>query len=147
MGLELVVLGIRKLHEKEIQHLSGKTVDEMKHSRYYREVYPEEVRSARYRCLSLISAQKKDMNNIRQMLTPVQDADGNTVYVWWEEELAYYWQKNPDDDEKIDRILEEVPEAIDWNESFHIVPYEYIDVYCRKPAHPDDMETVAFLYG
>ena len=147
MGLELYVFGIRKLHEKEITHLSGKTTYEMMHSKFFLEVWPDEPKSARYNCQTSLRIQKDHMNSIRHMATPVPDADGNSVYVWWQEELAYYWQKNPLHDEIIDRILDEVGEIMDWKDSFHIVPYEYIDAYCKRPTHPDDLEIVAFLYG
>ena len=146
MGLELSILGIRKIKDEEIKELTGKTRDEMQKSKFFRQFFPNAPYDSWYWCHSLqwISKDK----NVMHMYTPVKDANGEIVYVIWVEKIGYYWHKNPDDREQIEFFLEDVGE-IDWNQSFHIVEYDDISQYTRrKPSVMDtEEELVAFIYG
>ena len=43
MGLELNILGLRKLKDEEIKELTGKTQEEMRKSKYFRQFFPKTV--------------------------------------------------------------------------------------------------------
>ncbi|MBQ6342565.1 MAG: hypothetical protein IJI41_05535 [Anaerolineaceae bacterium] len=79
MGLELSILGIRKIKEEEIKELTGKTRDEMGESKFFRQFFPNAPCDSWYWSHSLqwISKDK----NVMHMYTPVKDANGEIVYV------------------------------------------------------------------
>ena len=146
MGLELSILGIRKINDEEIKELTGKTREEMRKSKFFRQFFPNAPYDSWYWCYSqeMISKDK----DVLHMYSPVKDANGDVVYVIWVEVIAYYWHKNPIDREQIDLFLEDVDE-IDWDQGFHVVEYEDIRQYTRrKPSLMDTKEElVAFVYG
>ena len=146
MGLELSILGLRRIKDEEIKELTGKTRDEIKKSKFFRQFFPNAPYDSWYSSYSR-EAVSKD-KNIMHMYSPVKDATGETVYVIWVEEIGYYWHKNPYDREQIDLFLEDVGE-INWDESYHIVEYDDIREYTRrKPSMTDTKEElVAFIYG
>ena len=147
MGLELNILGLRKLKDEEIKELTGKTQEEMRKSKYFRQFFPKAPYDSWYRAYSLGEVLKD--KSVMHVLSPVEDADGDTVYVLWIEVLASYWHKNPYDREQIELLLEDVESSVDWDQSFHVVAYEDIRSYMnRKPSVMDtDEEVVAFIYG
>ena len=145
MGLELYILGVRKLKKEEAIELTGKRIAEMESSKYFREFFPKAPHDSWYRVHEKKSHDKK----LARMYTPVTDAYGNTVYVFWEEILGYYWHKNPDDRSQIDRFMDNLDEPVDWDEGYHVVdPIDvggYID---RQPQIRDgNQEIFAVLYG
>ena len=87
MGLELSVLGIRKINDEEIKVLTGKTRDEMRKSKFFRQFFPNAPYDSWYWSYSqeMISKDK----DILQMYSPVKDANGDVVYVIWVEKIAY----------------------------------------------------------
>ena len=149
MGLELKILGIRKIKEEEINELTGKTWEEMEKCKYFRQFFPCAEYHSCYWSYSQKEISKDDRyKSIKHMLSPVKDENGNDVYVMWVEHLAYYWQKNPYDDEQIDSFFEDIDD-VDWEQSFHVVLYDDISSYTRrKPSVMDTKEElVAFIYG
>ena len=42
------------------------------------------------------------------MLSPIQDADGKTVYICWMETLANYWHADPDDRNMIEMFFDDI---------------------------------------
>ena len=146
MGLELSILGIRKINNEEIQELTGKTREEMRNSKFFRKFFPEAPYDSWYWSYSQEAILKQ--KNVMHMYSPVKDANGNILYVIWVEKIGYYWHKNPDDREQIEFFLEDVGE-IDWDQSFHIVEYDDIRGYTRrKPSVMNtEEELVTFVYG
>ncbi len=148
MGVELVILGIRKIRDGEVKALTGKTWEETEDSEYHRKLFPLAPDNSGYwrYAENEISGMQ---DSIREMLTPVRDADGVTGYVFWAEELGYYWHKNPRDREQIDMLLEDIMDLMDWDQEFHVVPYEKISRYTHHSPSVEDgkEEIVAFLYG
>ena len=146
MGIELSILGLRKINSEEVRELTGKTRNEMQESKFFRAFYPDAPYDSWYwsHSQAIVSRRK----NVMHLYTPVTDANGDTVYVIWVERLGYYWDKDPYDSEQIDSLLEDVGE-IDWHEGFHIVAYDDIRRYTRrKPSvmNPEE-ELVTFIYG
>ena len=150
MGLELYIFGIRKIRDEEVRELTGKTRQEMKKCKFYMELFPDASYFARYWHFSEDRLTDRD-KSVMHMLTPVTDADGVTGYVFWVEELAHYWHKSDYGGERIDMMIEEVCDLdyMDWDQNFHVVPYDVIDCYTdRRPLLEDeDEEIVAFIYG
>ena len=146
MGLELSILGIRKIKDEEIKELTGKTREEMRKSKFFRQFFPNAPYDSWYWSYSQDMILKD--KDIMHMYSPVKDASGEILYVIWVEEIGYYWHKNPYDREQIEFFLEDVGE-VDWNQSFHVVEYDDIRGYTRrKPSVMDTKEElVAFIYG
>ena len=146
MGLELSILGIRKIKDEEIKELTGKTRAEMRKCKFFRQFFPEAPYDSWYSNYSqeAISNDK----DIMHMYSPVKDANGDVVYVIWVEKIAYYWHKNPDDREQIEFFLEDVGE-VDWNQRYHVVEHDDMRTYTRrKPMLMDtEEELTAFIYG
>ena len=146
MGIELAILGIRRINSKEIEALTGKTRVEMRECKFFRKFLPEAPYDSWYSVWSqrMISKDK----DILPMYSPVKDANGDVLYVIWVEVLASYWHESPDDREQIERFLEDVGET-DWDQRYHVVEYDDIRGYThRKPSVTDtEKELVAFIYG
>ena len=146
MGLELSILGIRRINDEEIKELTGKTRAEMRESKFFRQFFPAGPTDSWYSVWSrgFISKDK----DIPHLYSPVKDANGDELYVLWVEVLASYWHKNPSDREQIELFLEDAGE-IDWDQRYHVVEYEDIRAYTRrKPSVTDPREElVAFIYG
>lgn len=148
MGVELFILGIRKLRKKEIKELTGKTVIEMEKSEYYLRYFPSAPYNSHYCTYSPAVLRDEGYKNIRHLFTPVRDAYGDYVYVIWKEELGYYWHKNQSDREKIERLLHNIGD-VDWNQSYHVAAYDDISGYTdRRPSVMNtEEELVVFSYG
>lgn len=148
MGLELYILGIRKLRKKEIKELTGKTAVEMENSEYFRRYFPSAPSNSHYRTYSREILRDEGYKNIRHLFSPVRDAWGEYRYVIWVEELGYYWHKNPDDREKIGRLLKGIGD-VDWSQSYHVAAYEDLSGYAdtRPSVMNTKEELTAFIYG
>ena len=146
MGIELFVLGIRKLKKEEIKELTGKSVDKMEKSTYFSQVLDCAPTAGRYECFTELEDHEK---SIRHMLSPVEDNWGHTVYVCWIERLGYYWHKDMYDREKIEMLIEDMGSSMDWDQSYHIVSFDFIRGYIyRSPKLMDEKEEIiAFVYG
>ena len=146
MGLELYIIGIRKLRKEEIKALTGKSVDEIEKSTYFSQVLNCRPTCGEYRCYNKLEGHLK---SIRHMLSPVKDNRGNTVAVCWVERLGYYWHKDMNDRERIEMLLEDMGSSMDWDQSYHIVSYYFIRGYIdRDPILMDEKEEIiTFLYG
>ena len=146
MGLELYILGIRKIRKAEVKELTGKSLREMEKSEFHKKFF--KGFSAGYRCITEDElSQDNSRQSIRHMFTPVQDENGDTVYVFWKEELAYFWHKDPDDRERIGEILGQF--KIDWDQQYHVVPYSGVKwcTHCAPQLRDGRTEIVALLYG
>ena len=151
MGVELSIRGIRKLRQAEIEALTGKTKAEIEDCEYFRRLFPRAPADAWYCWYEAEEIFGSDaLKAIRPMLSAVEDdTPGHILYVMWAEELGYYWHKNPADHKRIDRLLEDVRDIMDWDETYHALPYRlaapYID---RDPVIMDGKEEIiAFIYG
>ena len=146
MGIELAILGIRRINSKEIEALTGKTRVEMRECKFFRQFFPTAPYDSWYSVWSqrMISKDK----DILHMYSPVKDANGDVLYVIWVEVLASYQHRSPSDEEQIELFLEDVGE-IDWDQRYHVVEYDDIRGYTRrKPSVTDtEEELVAFIYG
>ena len=149
MGLELSILGIRKIKDGEIEELTGKTRKAMEESKFFRELFPKAPYDSWYWCYSWSEISMDDRyESVMHMFSPVKDAYGSTVYVIWVEELGYYWHKDPYGRERIGKLLEDVGD-LDRDQAFHVVPYGVISMYAdRRPSVADAKEElVAIAYG
>ena len=145
MGLELYILGVRKLKKEEAIELTGKKIAEMESSKYFREFFPNAPHDSWY----VVHKTKSSDRKFARMYTPVTDVYGNTVYVFWEEILGYYWHKNPYDRSEIDRFMDNLDEPVDWDEGYHVVdPIEVSGFINRRPQISDTTQEIfAVLYG
>lgn len=145
MGIELYILGIRKLKGEEVKELTGKTRNEMEKSKFFRQFFPHAPHDSWYSTHKERGSNKK----LARIRTPVVDVYGETVYVTWEEILGYYWHKNPVHREQIDAMLEDLGDSINWDEEYHLVHYDDVSAYTdRRPQIYDEKEEIiAFLYG
>ncbi len=149
MGVELSILGIRKIKEEEIKELTGKTRNEMEKSKFFREFFPKAPYDSWYWTYSQEEISEDDSyQNVMHMFSPVQDAHGYTVYVIWVEEIGFFRHKDPYGREQIDRLFEDVDD-FDAHQAFHVVPYYDISMYTdRSPSVMNTKEElVAFIYG
>lgn len=146
MSVDLRIYGIRKLCEEEIAELTGKTVDEIFGSEYFRKLFPHAAGNSRY---EFYDDQKKYLKSIEHMLTPIVTADEDIIlYGYWIEELAYYWKNLSHDDPLIDEILEEVRGRIRYDQNYSVVPYELVGSYLNiKQPECDQDEIIAISYG
>ena len=149
MGLELSVLGIRKIRDEEVKQVTGKTCEKMAKSDYFINLFPKSPPNSWYMCYFEDRYRQDNMRSVRHMLTPVRDSEGKTVYVFWVEELGYFWHKDPYDRSRIEMLLEDMRDDMDWGDSFHVVPYNYIRSYtdCGPSIEDTDEEVVGFIYG
>ena len=149
MGIELNILGIRKIRDEEIEKLFGKTGEAIEKSQYFRTLFPKVSSGSRYRCYSKEEADQEHLRSIRHMMSPILDAHGKERYVFWVEELGYYWHKDPYGRIKIEELLFDRRVSVEWDQSFHVVPYSIIsDFMDRKPLMKKKREEIiAFLYG
>lgn len=150
MGLELSILGIRKIKDEEIKELTGKTRNEMEKSKFFRKFFPNAPYDSWYWCYSQKEISEDGRyENVMHMFSPVKDANGVIVYVIWVEELGYYWHKDPYGRKQIDQFWEDVDDDLDRNQAFYVVPYGDISMYTNR--NPSVMNTkeelVAFIYG
>jgi hypothetical protein len=145
MGVELYILGIRKLRQKEVKELTGKTSDEIEKSKYFREFFPSAPYDSWYR----VHDEKNSNPKIARMQTPVVTAYGTTVYVTWQEELGYYWHKDPSDRLRIDSFFDFLDSEVNWDEDYHVVTLSEVRCFInRRPVIEDTRrEIIAFLYG
>ena len=88
MSVDLKIYGIRKLCDEEISEFTGKTVDKIFGSKYFRNLFPRAAENSRY---EFYYFRKDYLKSIEHMLTPIVTADPDiVVYGYWIEELAYY---------------------------------------------------------
>ena len=150
MGLELSILGIRKIKDEEIKELTGKTRNEMEKSKFFRKFFPNAPYDSWYWSYSQKEiSEDSRYNNVMHMFSPVKDANGVIVYVIWVEELGNYRHKDPYGRERIDQFWEDVDDDLDSNQAFYVVPYCDISMYTdRRPSVMNTKEElVAFIYG
>ena len=150
MGLELSILGIRKIKDEEIKELTGKTRKEMEKSKFFRKYFPKAPYDSWYWCYSQKEISEDGRyENVMHMFSPVKDANGIIVYVIWVEELGYHWYKDPYGRKRIDQFWEDVDDDLDRKQEFYVVPYGDISMYTdRRPSVMNTKEElVAFIYG
>ena len=149
MSMDLRIYGIRKLKDQEIAELSGKTVGEILESRFFRKYFPAAPDQSGYR---FYDDSHDYMKSIEHMAVPVVTADDNPEYdecsyIYWEEELGYYWRNLSHDDPTIDEILKSATGYVHYNQIYSIVPYELVGAYMNKgqPTWDQD-EIIAISY-
>lgn len=149
MGIELRILGIRKIRDEEIEELFGKTEKEIEECQYFRTFFPKAPYGSRYWCFSQDEINQYHHRSVLHMMTPVLDSQGKERYVFWVEKLGYYWHKNPDDRMRIEELIFDDRIIIDWDQSFHVVPYDQISCFMdgRPMVKNKREEIIAFLYG
>ena len=150
MGLELSILGIRKIRDEEIEELTGKTRIEMEKCKFFRNFFPHAPYHSWYWTYSHKEISMDDSYKcVMHLFSPVKDATGDIVYVIWVEKLAGYWHKDPYGREKIEQFWDDVDYDLGWDQAFYVVPYDDISWYTdREPTVTDTKEElVAFIYG
>ena len=150
MSMDLRIYGIRKLRDEEIAELTGKTAGEIFKSDFFRKFYPSAPDNSGYR---FYDEYHGHMESIKHMVTPVVTADdepeyGQVSYIYWEEELAYYWRNLSHEDPRIFEVLEAVTGLIHYDQDYSVIPYELVGGYLNKsqPASYKD-EIIAISYG
>lgn len=148
--MEFFIVGLRKITQQEISELTGKSAYEMGNSVFWRSLFPDApYYYSGYQVYSEKTAQEDELASIRHILTPVEDDQGNTLYVCWSEELNRFWMKDPDEREKVKYLLEEVEDMLNEKDSFHVIPAAYVMQYCdRRPVIRDEeKEIITVFYG
>ena len=150
MSMELRIFGIRKLKGLEIAELTGKTSGEICESQFFRTLFPSAPVTAGYR---FYDDRHGTMKSIAHMTVPVAAAEdeaeyGERSYVYWEEELGYYWRNLSHDDPRIDEILTAAGDYMHYSQEYSIVPYEVVGAYMNRsqPTGGAD-EIIAVSYG
>ena len=150
MSMTLRIFGIRKLNGLEIAELTGKTYREICESQFFRTLFPSASDTAGYR---FYNDSHGTMKSIAHMTVPVAAAEdqveyGERSYVYWEEELGYYWRNLSHDDPRIDEILTAVGDDMHYSQEYSVVPYEAVGSYMNRsqPTGGED-EIIAVSYG
>ena len=149
MGVELSILGIRKIKDEEIKELTGKTRIEMEKCRFFRNFFPHAPYNSSYWTYSHKEILMDDSyKSVIHMFSPVKDAAGDIVYVIWVEKLGGYCPKNPYGRKQIDEFWKDV-DGVNWKQAFHVVPYGDTSQYTDwEPSVSNTRkELVAFIYG
>lgn len=82
MGLELSILGIRKIKDEEIKELTGKTRKEMEKSKFFRKYFPKAPYDSWYWCYSQKEISEYGRyENVMHMFSPVKVPDTNAIYL------------------------------------------------------------------
>ena len=150
MSMTLRIYGIRKLKDLEIAELTGKTYSEIHESQFFRTLFPSASATAGYR---FYEDRHGTMKSIAHMAVPVAAAEdeveyGERTYIYWEEELGYYWRNLSHDDPRIDEILTAVGDDMHYSQEYSIVPYDVVGAYMNRsqPTGSAD-EIIAVSYG
>ena len=149
MSMCLRIFGIRKLKRLEISLLAGKTASEIHESQLFRKIYPSAHYNSGYR---FYCDSQGSMKSIKNMIVPVVTADDDPEfdehsYIYWEEELGYYWRDLAHDDPMIDEILETLSGYIHYDQAYSVVPYELVGQYMNKSQPSSEDEIIAVSYG
>ena len=122
---------------------------EIEKSQYFRTLFQKAPYDSRYWCFSQDEIEQNHHRSVLHMMTPVLDLEGEERYVFWVERLGYYWHKDPYGRIKIEELLFDRRVSVEWDQSFHVVPYSIIsDFMDRKPLMKKKCEEIiAFLYG
>ncbi len=83
------------------------------------------------------------------MFTPVEDADGETLLVCWQEPLGYVEYKSQPNKERIDRFLEETRPFRNPDYEYYPVSYGYAaSLLDRDPSERnEEEESIVYTYG
>lgn len=149
MGVELSILGIRKIKDEEIKELTGKTRNEMEKCKFFRNFFPHAPYHSWYWTYSHKEiSMDESYKSVIHMFSPVEDANGVIVYVIWVEKLGNYRHKDPYGRGKIELFWKDVHD-VDWKQAFHVVPYGDISDYTDwgPSVRNTRKELVAFIYG
>ena len=143
MSIDLRILGIRKLRSVEAALLAGKPSYEIMASALFRQLFPAAPAQAGYQLLPRYTA---SLDSIKHMITPIvteeDDAEYDEVsYIYWEEELGYYWRNLSHEDPLIDEILTAVRGYVHYDQDYSVVPYELVCQYFNRhqPTCPEEV--------
>lgn len=149
MGVELTLLGVRKLRGDELAALAGKPRLEMSGSTLHEQLFQTET-FARYELFDPEQLTNPDdprndpaypnYSDIMPMLSPIRDADGKTVYICWMETLADYWHADPYDRDKIEMFFDDMGwAAMESDQAYQRVPYDIAEGYFKdEPLFTDE---------
>ncbi len=150
MSMDLRILGIRKLRSVEAALLAGKPSNEIMTSELFRKLLPTAPTQAGYQ---LLPRYTDSLDSIKHMITPIvteeDDVEYDEVsYIYWEEELGYYWRNLSHEDPLIDEILAAARGYVHYDQDYSVVPYGLVDQYCNRhqPTCPEE-EIIAICYG
>ena len=148
--MDLRIFGIRKLRYEEVAVLAGKPSGEIWASELFRTLYPSAPAQSGYR---LVESYGDSLRSIRNMITPIVTEEDDveydeTSYIYWEEELGYYWRNLSHEDPLIDEILGAVTGYMHYDQDYSVVPYGLVDSYFNRhqPTCPEE-EVIAISYG
>lgn len=149
MSMELRIFGMRRIRDAELAGLAGKTREEIEESEVFRR-WHDIGRLCYYETFAPgeIEGQPKN-RDILPMLRPLRDAEGQTLYVCWMEELVYWWRGDPEDLARIEGFWEKMREIVDWDQAYMRVRYEDVEEFLSDdPAEKDeDREILVVSYG
>lgn len=136
MALDLFIFGIRKLREEEIAELTGKTIDEIAESKFFRKFYPSAGGNSGY---TYYEKADDSLRSVFHMLTPVAAAE-EELYIFWTEKLAHFWSNYPEEAAVINEIFDKARDYYVRGQDFTVVPCGLIRQYLtrNKPACEED---------
>lgn len=149
MGLSLYIKGIRKLNSEERKALGGREIDAIWECACFRQFFPSAPENSGYWVTDEYGMKSGCLENLRNMFTPVEDADGETLLVCWQEPLGYVEYKSQPNKERIDCFLEETRPFRNPDDEYHPVSYGYVaSLLDRDPSEMnEEEEIIVYTYG
>ncbi len=140
MSMELRIFGMRRIRDAELAGLAGKTREEIEESEVFRR-WHDIGRLCYYETFAPgeIEGQPK-YRDILPVMRPLRDAEGQTLYVCWMEELAYFWRGDPEDLARIEDFWEEMREKADWDQAYMRISYQEAERFLSDDPVSDDGE-------
>jgi hypothetical protein len=148
MGIEVYIVGMRRLTDQEVEALNGMSLNEIEESDYFKNVLSNPPADSCYRGeYREYFIGKEHLDSVRHMYRPVRDDHGRTVYVVWREMLGYYWHKAEYDRSQIESLLDDMGSSMNWDDSYHVADYGTLRPYMNTEPSKYEGEIYAFLYG
>ena len=149
MGVELTLVGLRKLRKDEIATMTGKTKLEICGSKLFEQLFETNTKSF-YGVFDPEDPRDNPLNpkysDILSVLTPILDSRGKTLYVCWWEILANYWHKNEHDREIIEDFFEEAGTILERGQVYPRIPYEIAEGFLEdEPLINDESEEIIVM--
>ena len=149
MGVELTLVGVRKLKGDEIIAFTGKTALEISGSTLFEQLFTTNTLSY-YVVFDPENPRDNPLNpeysDILPVLTPIIDSNGKTLYVCWWEIFANYWHKNDHDREIIEDFFEEAGVILENGQVYPRIPYEIAGGFLEdEPLFNDETEEIIVM--
>ena len=150
MGVSLYIKGIRKITASEREELTGREPGTLSQCTAFLQLFPSSASwNAHYWVVDEDDLEFGDLHNIRHMFSPIQDSEGEYSYVCWEEDLGYIEYKRPEDQQIIDRFLDDTRSFRNSEYAYNVIPYYLAAPYLsRMPSIMDpEAELIVYIYG